>query len=53
MAELMNVTQTLSSMEVAEMVEMEHKYLMRNMRKYEKDMTGAKISPVDFWSESS
>lgn len=54
MADLMNVTQTLSSMEVAEMVEMEHKYLMRNIRKYSKDMeVGAKISPTDFWTEDS
>jgi Rha family phage regulatory protein len=56
MAELMNVTQTLSSMEVAEMVEMEHKYLMRNIRKYSNDMAsaevGAKISPAEFWIES-
>ena len=57
MADLMNVTQTLSSMEVAEMVEMEHKYLMRNLRKYSNDMMGAedgaKISPSDFWTEDS
>lgn len=52
MADLMNVTQTLSSMEVAEMVEMQHKYLMRNIRKYSNDMTGEKISPVEFWTES-
>lgn len=57
MAELINVTQTLSSLEVAEMVEMEHKYLMRNIRKYSNDMIGvedgAKISPSDFWIEDS
>ena len=36
MAELMNVTQTLSSMEVAEMVEKEHSKLLRDIRRYTK-----------------
>ena len=53
MADLMNVTQTLSSMEVAEMVEMEHKYLMRNMRRFSDEMVGEKISPTDFWQDST
>lgn len=63
MAELINVAQTLSSMEVAEMVEKEHHKLMRDIRRYTKqfdesnfgciDITGAKIAPDDFWMESS
>lgn len=53
MADLILVEQTIPSMEVAEMVEMEHKYLMRNMRRYSDEMTGAQISPVDFWSASN
>lgn len=63
MAELMNVTQTLSSMEVADMVEKEHHKLMRDIRRYTKQLNESNfglvennegtISPVDFWSESS
>lgn len=64
MAELMNVTQTLSSMEVAEMVEKEHSKLLRDIRRYTKqlgesnfgqssDDEGAKILPSDFWIEDS
>lgn len=44
---------TLTSMEVAKMVDKEHKYLMRSIRNYSADMTGAEISPVDFWIEST
>lgn len=47
------VEQVLDSREVAEMVDKEHKYLMRDIRMYSTDMTSAKISPVDFWSEST
>jgi Rha family phage regulatory protein len=63
MAELMNATQTLSSMEVAEMVEKEHHKLLRDIRRYTKQFNESnlglvenkegKISPIDFWSESS
>lgn len=53
MTDLILIEQTIPSMEVAEMVEMEHKYLMRNVRKYSKEMTGAKVSPVEFWNEST
>lgn len=45
--------QTISSREISAMLEKEHKYVMRSIRKYTNDMTGAKISPVDFWIESS
>ena len=52
MTDLILIEQTIPSMEVAEMVEMEHKYLMRNIRRYTGEMTGAKISPVEFWNVS-
>lgn len=49
---LQSPTTTIMSMEVAEMVEKEHKYLMRDIRRYSTQMDGAKISPSDFWTES-
>ena len=52
MTDLILIEQTIPSMEVADMVEMEHKYLMRNIRRYTGEMTGAKISPVEFWNVS-
>lgn len=53
MNELINTEHTISSLDVAEMVEKEHKYLMRDIRRYSNVMTGANISPVDFWKEST
>ena len=53
MADLILIEQTIPSTEVAEMVEMEHKYLMRNMRRFSDEMVGAKISPTDFWQDST
>ena len=53
MTDLILIEQTIPSMEVADMVEMEHKYLMRNMRRYSDEMVGAKISPTDFWKDST
>ena len=53
MTDLILIEQTIPSMEVADMVEMEHKYLMRNIRRYTGEMTGAKISPVEFWNVSA
>lgn len=52
MTDLILIEQTIPSMEVADMVEMEHKYLMRNIRRYTGEMTGAKILPVEFWNVS-
>ncbi|MCM1400339.1 MAG: phage regulatory protein/antirepressor Ant [Clostridium sp.] len=43
----------ITSLEVAEMVEKDHKYMMRDIRNYSAVMTGAKISPVDFWIEGT
>lgn len=53
MNNLITKDHSIVSMEVAEMVEKEHKYLMRNLRRYTEDMTGAQISPVDFWTETT
>lgn len=53
MADLMNVTQTLSSMEVAEMVEKEHRELLKAIRRYTSQLGEGKISPADFWSDST
>ena len=53
MTDLILIEQTIPSMEVADMVEMEHKYLMRNIRRYTGEMTGAKISPVEIWNVSA
>ena len=53
MADLMNVTQTLSSMEVAEMVEKEHRELLKAIRRYTKLLGEGNISPADFWNDST
>lgn len=50
---MLELEQTLDSREVAKMVEKDHKYLMRDIRNYSADMTGAKISPVGFFEEST
>lgn len=55
-----NIEQTLDSREVAKMVEKEHKFLMRDIRRYikqiiegnEKYFTECKIAPSDFFKES-
>lgn len=52
MAELINVTQTLSSMEVAEMVEKEHNDLLKAIRRYTKQLGEGNLSPADFWNDS-
>lgn len=43
---------TISSLEVAEMVEKEHKNLMRDVRNYVAELNQLKIEPVDFFQES-
>ena len=60
MNEIINKQQTISSMEVAEMIEKEHKNLVRDIRRYSKQMRSAqeigdklKIEPTDFWIESN
>lgn len=48
-----NIEQTLTSMEVAEMVEKEHKMLLRDLRRYINQFNQCKIAPVDFFKEST
>lgn len=43
---------TLTSMEVAEMVEKEHKFLMRDIRRYIKQLNECNLAPVEFFEES-
>lgn len=45
--------QTLTSMEVAEMVGKEHKQILKDIRRYTSQLNEGKISPVDFWNEST
>lgn len=47
------MSKTLTSMEVAKMVNKEHKYLLRDIRRYINQMHQTKIAPVDFFIESS
>lgn len=44
---------TISSLEVAEMVEKEHKNLMRDVRNYVTELGQLKIEPSDFFTEST
>lgn len=46
------VEQTLDSREVAEMVEKEHKKLLRDIRRYINQLNQSNIGPVDFFRES-
>ncbi len=47
------IEQTLTSMEVAGMVEKAHKDLMRDIRRYTKQFSESNIAPSDFWTEST
>lgn len=47
------IEQTLSSVEVAEMVEKEHKQILKDIRRYIAQFNEGKISPVDFFNEST
>lgn len=51
MNELMRTA--ITSMEVAEMVEKRHADLLKDIRKYTKQLGEGKISPSDFFTESS
>jgi len=44
---------TITSVEVAEMVEKEHKNLMRDVRSYVKELGELKIEPTDFFKENT
>lgn len=43
----------ITSLEVAEMVEKDHKELLKSIRRYTNQFNEGKISPVDFWTEST
>ncbi len=45
--------QTVSSLEVAEMLEMEHKELLKRIRRFTRQLNEGNISPVDFWNEDA
>lgn len=47
------IQQTLTSMEVADMIEKAHKDLMRDIRRYTKQFNESNLAPVEFWSESA
>lgn len=57
------IPMTITSMEVAEMVEKTHKALLKDIRRYTKQIreaeenpqfsNGGKIDPVDFWTENT
>ena len=44
---------TISSAEVAQMIEKEHKNLIRDIRKYSEQLAESKIEPGDFFKEST
>lgn len=44
---------TLSSLEIAEMVEKRHNELLKDLRRYESYLNEGKIPLVDFWQEST
>lgn len=48
-----NIEQIITSMEIAEMVEKEHKMLLRDLRRYINQFNQCKIVPVDFFREST
>ena len=47
------LNQTVSSLEVAEMIEQEHKELLKRIRRFTNQLDEGKISPIDFWIEST
>lgn len=49
---MQKIEQTLDSQEVAEMIGKAHKDLLRDIRRYNKQMTESKIAPSDFFRES-
>ena len=47
------IEQTLTSMEVAEMMGREHNNVMKDLRKYNQYLGAVKINHSDFWREST
>ena len=52
MKELINKKITISSREVAEMMEIKHKHLLEKIDKINKTLTSRKIDPLKYWTES-
>lgn len=50
---MQKIEQTLNSIEVAEMINKEHKMLLRDLRRYTTQFNQCKIAPVDFFTEST
>lgn len=50
---MIKIEQTLDSREVAEMVDKEHRQLLKDIRRYVDQFNEGKISPVDFFKEST
>ncbi len=50
---MQELEQTLDSREVAEMVDKEHRQLLKDIRRYVVQFNEGKISPVDFFKESA
>ena len=53
MSNLLTTTQTITSIEVSEMIEKEHKNLIRDIRRYSDQLSESQIEFIDFWEESS
>ena len=47
------IGQMLTSMEVAQMVEKEHKQILKDIRRYTQQFNEGRISPVEFFTEST
>lgn len=48
-----NEVQTITSLEVAEMLEKDHSKLLKDIRRYSEQLNEAKIGLVDFFKEST
>lgn len=46
------IEQTISSLDVADMVGKEHKELLRDIRRYEEQFSQSKIAPPDFFQKT-
>lgn len=53
MNDLKMTEQTISSLEVADMVEKQHKNLLRDITKYNEELNQLKIEPVEFFRAST
>lgn len=53
MKNVQQIEQTLNSREVAEMVDKEHRFLLRDIRRYVTQFNQCNLAPVDFFREST